>query len=189
MWCRYTDQDIAKAHTFRAMHTSTWTVQNYCVRSADHSLSWHTYWKGNKENYSLDPHFHRWMTYWYSKQFFHVIYSGQEICIVHLSIRYATCFSFFCGQIIDATLWQLTRHQQLFAAGNTLPCGPTWGKYPAIMSGTEIQGYQENSRTNEYLGNTLHVVGKFRSSHLVRLLTPGGTPIWKGRGCSSGILN
>ena len=120
MWCRYTDQDIAKAHTFRAMHTSTWTVQNYCVRSADHSLSWHTYWKGNKENYSLDPHFHRWMTYWYSKQFFHVIYSGQEICIVHLSIRYATCFSFFCGQIIDATLWQLTRHQQLFAAGNTL---------------------------------------------------------------------
>ena len=27
--------------------------------------------------------------------FFHVIYSGQEICIVHLSIRYATCFSFF----------------------------------------------------------------------------------------------
>ena len=45
------------------------------------------------------------------------------------------------------------------------------------MGGTEIQGYRENSRTNEYLGNTLDVVGKFRSSHLVRLLPPGGTPI------------
>lgn len=120
MWSHYTDQDVAKAHTFRGMHTSTRTVQNYCVRSADHSLSWHTYWKGNKENYSLDPHFQRWMTYWYSKQFFHVMYSGQEICIVHLGIRYATCLSFFCCQIIDATLWQLTRRQQLFAADSTL---------------------------------------------------------------------
>lgn len=121
MWSHYTDQDVAKAHTFRGMHTSTRTVQNYCVRSADHSLSWHTYWKGNKENYSLDPHFQRWMTYWYSKQFFSCdVLWPRNMCRSSQDKICNMFVFFFCCQIIDATLWQLTRCQQLFAADSTL---------------------------------------------------------------------
>lgn len=84
---------------------------------------------------------------------------------------------FCCCQIIDATLWQLTRRQQLFAADSTLCPVVQHGASTRRLWVGQIQGYRENSRTNEYLGNTLDVVGKFRSSHLVRLLPPGGTPI------------